>query len=125
MPRFSSSLISPASLYLFGGSVCFSSLVRLNRDNGSLALTFGSKTSSPLAAGSAKSQPLFITREPLAKKSGMDFLAPTGASEPETSATILVRIISASFIWLATALCQIKPYNFFWSSFAPTLSLLK
>ena len=50
IPRFSSSLISPASEYLCGGSVCFSVDWRVFSVRGSPILNSGKITSSPRAS---------------------------------------------------------------------------
>ena len=96
MPRFSSSLIRPASEYLAGGWVSFSSASMLSSFNGLPALSFGKITSSLAERGSALSQPSKMIREPLSQKSGIG--TPEPCAEAAMLATTFVRITSADFI---------------------------
>ena len=111
MPRFSSSLMSPASVYREGGCVCFASECISMSVSVSLITTFGNSTSSPRAAGSALSQPSKRVREPFATKFGM--------SPPMTLVTIFVLRSFASVICEATVRPQISAYRRCCSSVVP------
>src|SRR3989344_4955452 len=77
MPLASNSLIRPASLYLPGGSVNFSTLSKSNNFNFCPTLHFGNSTSSPLASLSTLSHPGKSKREPVAEKSGITSSRPS------------------------------------------------
>src|SRR3989344_6452101 len=102
MPRFSSSLINPASEYLAGGSVCFSVEFISKRLKSSPDFNSGKITSSLADLGSALNQPSKTIREPLSQKSGYTEVEPPlgGSTSKSRLVTTFVRIVSADFIWL-------------------------
>src|SRR3990167_4284689 len=103
MPRFSSSLISPASEYRAGGRVLFSAESIFKSRREWPAESSGKMTPSLADCGSALSQPSKMIREPLSQKSGKDLEVkpPSGGFTSKLMvATTLVRITFADFIWL-------------------------
>ncbi len=85
IPRFSSSLMRPASVQREGGCVSLPSASRSISVSGSPVCSFGTSTSSPRARTSTVSHPSNMTREPVAAKSGIV------SFESVMFATILVR----------------------------------
>ena len=110
IPRCSNSLMSPASEYLPGGSVNFSSLFNSSNFSFSPALQIGNSISSPRAPVSTASQPGNNKREPVTVKSGIDpsSVLPLAGEEAKIFAVIFVFNNFASDICEDTTLSQMS-----------------